>query len=78
MKENDLQYNSFNITGIKMDGTDNWIKDELLQAFYSVVNDFKTGSISEEMFKERLLKLAERYERGIGKKELGTDQQNLF
>ena len=61
-----------------MNDSDNWIKDELLQAFYAVVDDFKNNVIEEDVFKERLLRLAERYERRIGKKELTIEQKDLF
>ncbi|MBM4144792.1 MAG: hypothetical protein FJ240_00740 [Nitrospira sp.] len=61
-----------------MSDSDNWIKDELLQAFYAVVDDFKNNVIEEDVFKERLLRLAERYERRIGKKELTIEQKDLF
>ena len=61
-----------------MSDSDNWIKDELLQAFYAVVDDFKNNVIEEDLFKERLLRLAERYERRIGKKELTIEQKDLF
>ena len=57
-----------------MSDSDNWMKDELLQAFYAVVDDFKNNIIEEDVFKERLLRLAERYERRIGKKELTIEQ----
>ena len=61
-----------------MSDSDNWMKDELLQAFYAVVDDFKNNIIEEDVFKERLLRLAERYERRIGKKELTIEQKGLF
>jgi hypothetical protein len=61
-----------------MSDSDNWIKDELLQAFYAVVDDFKNSAIEEDVFKERLLRLAERYERRIGKKEPAIEQKDLF
>jgi hypothetical protein len=61
-----------------MNDTDAWIKDELLQAFYNVTEDLKTGVISEETFKERLLRLAERYERRFLNKELKENQEDLF
>ena len=61
-----------------MNSSDGWLKDELLQAFYNVIDDFRTNTIDEEMFKERLLKLAERYERRFMDKELGADQKDLF
>jgi hypothetical protein len=61
-----------------MNTSENWIMDELLQAFYAVVDDFRAGTINEDMFKDRLLRLAERYERVIGKKELSAKQRDLF
>jgi len=53
-----------------MNDSDSWLKDELLQAFYNVIDDFKSGTIDEKTFKERLLTLAERYERRFMDKEL--------
>jgi len=61
-----------------MNNSDSWLKDELLQAFYNVIDDFKTNTIDEEMFKERLLKLAERYERRFMDKEVRANQKDLF
>ncbi len=61
-----------------METSDSWIKDELLQLFYTIVNDFRMGEIGEETFKERLLRLAERYERGFVRKDPGLKQKDLF
>lgn len=61
-----------------MTNSESWIKDELLQAFYNVIDDFKIGTIDEETFKERLLRLAERYERRFLVKESGANQKDLF
>ncbi len=61
-----------------MNDSDSWLKDELLQAFYNVIDDFKTGAIDEKIFKERLLGLAERYERRFMDKELKEKQKDLF
>jgi len=61
-----------------MNDSDQWIKDELLQAFYSVVNDFHIGLIDDVILKDRLARLAERYERNFGKDALSPDQTNLF
>ncbi|MEW6054847.1 MAG: hypothetical protein AB1552_13880 [Nitrospirota bacterium] len=58
--------------------SDNWLKDELLQAFYNVIDDFKTGLIDDGTFKERLLRLAERYRRTFLDKEVKADQKDLF
>jgi hypothetical protein len=61
-----------------MNDADSWLKDELLQAFYNVIDDFKSGTIDEKTFKERLLTLAERYERRFMDKELREKQGDLF
>jgi hypothetical protein len=61
-----------------MNDSDSWLKDELLQAFYTVIDDFKSGTIDEKTFKERLLRLAERYERRFMDKELREKQGDLF
>jgi len=53
-----------------MNDSDSRLKDELLQAFCNVIDDFKSGTIDEKTFKERLLRLAERYERRFMDKEL--------
>jgi hypothetical protein len=61
-----------------MNDSDSWLKDELLHAFYDVIEDFNTGTIDEETFKERLLRLAKRYERRFINKELRENQEDLF
>ena len=61
-----------------MNDSDSWLKDELLQAFYNVIDDFKSGTIDDKTFKESLLRLAERYERGFMDKELREKQGELF
>jgi hypothetical protein len=61
-----------------MNDSDSWLKDELLQAFYNVIDDFKSSTIDEKTFKERLLRLAERYERRFMDKELREKQGDLF
>ncbi len=61
-----------------MNNSDDWIKDELLQLFYSAVEDFRSGTIDEEVFREKLLKLANRYERTFVEKDKGSNQRDLF
>jgi hypothetical protein len=61
-----------------MNDSDSWLKDELLEAFYNVIDDFKTGIIDEKTFQERLLKLAERYEHRFMDKETRENQEDLF
>jgi len=61
-----------------MNDSDSRLKDELLQGFYNVIDDFKSGTIDEKTFKERLLRLAERYEHRFMDKELREKQGDLF
>ncbi len=61
-----------------MNTADDWIKDELLQLFHAIVDDFRTGAIGEDTFKERLMRLAERYERSFVKREPVSGQKDLF
>jgi hypothetical protein len=61
-----------------MNDSDSWLKDELLEAFYNVIDDFKTSTIDEKTFQERLLKLAERYEHRFMDKETRDNQEDLF
>ncbi len=61
-----------------MHSSDDWIKDELLQLFYAIVVDFRAGIIDRETFKEKLLRLAERYERTFVDKERVASQKDLF
>lgn len=61
-----------------MKTSDNWIKDELLELFYAIVDDFKKGFIDEEAFREKILRLSERYERSFVNKDLQKVQKTLF
>ena len=62
---------------MQKDTSDCWVKDELLQLFYAIVVDFRTGVISEEAFRDKLLRLAERYERSFVKKEPGINEKGI-
>ena len=62
---------------MQKDTSDCWVKDELLQLFYAIVVDFRTGVISEETFRDKLLRLAERYERSFVKKEPGINEKGI-
>jgi hypothetical protein len=61
-----------------MSSSDDWIKDELLQLFYATAVDFRTGMIDAETFVEKVLRLAERFERTFVEKERATNQKDLF
>lgn len=61
-----------------MSNSESWLMEEMLQLFYTTVDDFRSGVIDQETFKERLMKLAERYERSFVKKGLSKTQKDLF
>jgi len=52
--------------------------EELLQMLHSIVEDFKCGAVDEIAFKERIIRLAERYERSFVRKEPAGGQKGLF
>lgn len=54
-----------------------WISEELLEAFYRVICDYRLGIIEDETMKQRLFQIAERYERSIGL-ERDEKQKELF
>lgn len=43
-----------------------WIEREILDAFYKIAIDFRSGVIDENTLKERILQAARRYERALG------------
>lgn len=53
------------------------LNEELVEAFYFVVSDFKVGLIDDETLKERLFRLAERYERNRNR-DASEKQKDLF
>ena len=55
-----------------------WVEKELLETFYLIVEEFKTGSIDENTFHDRIYKIAERYGRHAGKEEPSRNQMTLF
>lgn len=54
-----------------------WISDELLEAFYGVISDYRLGIIDDDVLKERLFRIALRYERSIGL-DRNEQQKELF
>lgn len=53
------------------------LNEELVEAFYFVVSDFKVGLIDDETLKERLFRIAERYERNRNR-DASEKQKGLF
>jgi len=52
------------------------LNEELVEAFYIAISDFRIGLISDETLKERLFRIAERYERNTLK--ISEKQKDLF
>ena len=44
----------------------NWLDKEILELFYAIVQDHRSGVIDNKAFTDRLFKLADRYKRHIG------------
>jgi hypothetical protein len=61
-----------------MNNSESWLMEEMLQLFYTTVDDFRSGVIDQETFKERLMKLADRYERNFVKTAQSKSQNDLF
>lgn len=52
-----------------MDAQLQWIEREILDAFYKISIDFRSGIIDDNTLKERILQAARRYERALGSGE---------
>ncbi len=49
-----------------MDDNLQWVERDILEAFYNIAVDFRSGVIDDNTLKERILKAARRYERALG------------
>jgi hypothetical protein len=49
-----------------MDERLHWVEREILDAYYNISLDFRSGAIDENTLKERILQAARRYERALG------------
>ena len=63
---------------MNMNAGSGWIEKELLEMFYLVVEEYKGGGIDEYTFRDRVIKIAERYGRHAGKEEISRNQMPLF
>ncbi len=61
-----------------MNGLPGWFEKELLETFYLIVEEYKTGKIDERTFFEKIFTIAERYGRHAGKEEPSRNQMSLF
>jgi hypothetical protein len=61
-----------------MSATPGWFEKDLLETFYLIVEEYKSGAIDEKMFFDKIFTIAERYGRHAGKEEISRNQMNLF
>ena len=61
-----------------MSVTSGWFEKELLETFYLIVEEYKTGAIDERTFFDKIFTIAERYGRHAGKEETSRNQMSLF
>lgn len=60
-----------------MADTNRELNEELLEAFYLVITDFRLGLTDEVTFTEKIFRIAERYERNTIKTS-SEKQKDLF
>ncbi|OGW38781.1 MAG: hypothetical protein A2010_07255 [Nitrospirae bacterium GWD2_57_9] len=61
-----------------MSATPGWFEKDLLETFYLIVEQYKTGAIDERTFYDKIFTIAERYGRHAGKDEMSKNQMTLF
>ena len=61
-----------------MNAGSGWVEKELLETFCLNVEEYKSGSIDENTFHDRIYKIAERYGRHTEKEEPSRNQMPLF
>lgn len=55
-----------------------WFEKDLLETFYLIVEEYRSGAIDEQTFYEKIFTIADRYGRHAGKEEPVRSQMNLF
>jgi hypothetical protein len=61
-----------------MSATPGWFEKELLETFYLIVEEYRSGKIDESAFFDKIFVIADRYGRHSGKEESNRTQMNLF
>ncbi len=61
-----------------MSASQGWFERELLETFYLIVEEYRTGAIDEGVFFDKIFTIAERYARHAGKENAGRNQMSLF
>jgi len=55
-----------------------WFEKELLETFYLIIEEYRSGKIDEAVFFEKIYMIADRYGRHAGKDESSRNQMSLF
>lgn len=55
-----------------------WFEKELLETFYLIVEEYRSGVITEGAFFDKIFTIADRYRRHAGKEETSRNQMSLF
>lgn len=63
---------------IDMSAAPGWFEKELLETFYLIVEEYRSGVINEEIFFGKISTIADRYARHAGKQETTRNQMSLF
>ncbi len=58
--------------------TTGWFEKDLLETFYLIVEQYRSGTIDEKTFFDQIFIIADRYGRHAGKEESSRSQMNLF
>lgn len=61
-----------------MSAAPGWFERDLLETFYLIVEEYRTGAIDESAFFGKIFTIAERYGRHAGKEEADRNQMSLF
>lgn len=55
-----------------------YFEKELLETFYLIVEEYRSGGINESAFFDKIFTIADRYARHAGKEESNRNQMTLF
>jgi len=55
-----------------------WFETELLETFFLIVEEYRSGNIDESMFFDKIFTIADRYGRHAGKEKVNRSQMTLF
>ena len=61
-----------------MSASAGWFETELLEAFFLIVEEYRSGNIDEGPFFDKIFTIADRYGRYAGKEEVSRNQMTLF